>query len=355
MKGKRVLIAPLDWGLGHATRCIPIIQSLLQAECEVIIAGDGSSLELLKEEFPAFTFFSLPGYNPKYPSGNLMAMKMFLQLPHFLSVIKREHEIVERIVADNKIDLVISDNRYGCWSRKAKNIFITHQLNILLPAQISFLSPLLKFFVHKAIKKFDLCWIPDNGGDKSLTGVMSSPARFQHRFIGMLSRFTKCLPDQSFKYEVLVILSGPEPQRSLLEKILFDQICEVGFKTLMVRGVIGSSQIKNIHKHFQMVDFLNTAQLQAAICQSEIIIARSGYSTIMDLNKLEKKAIFIPTPGQTEQKYLAAVLSEKGIAYSTSQQKFNLVDALPLSKTFAGFGGPTENDLLKRAIEEVLQ
>jgi UDP-N-acetylglucosamine transferase subunit ALG13 len=320
-----------------------------------MIAGGCSSLQLLREEFPTLIFFSLTGYNPRYPSGNMMVIKMLGQIPHFFRVIKREHQELEHIVADNKVDLVISDNRYGCWSCKAKSIFMTHQLNILLPGYVSFFLPLLKFLIYRTIKRFSLCWIPDDGGDRSLTSVMSYPGKLPHRYIGMLSRFTKCLPEQSFKYEVLVILSGPEPQRSHLEKILFGQICEFKCRTLMVRGVIGDSQIKNINEYFQMVDFCNTTQLHSAICQSEIVIARSGYSTIMDLNKLEKKAIFIPTPGQTEQEHLATVLSEQGIAYSTSQQKFKLCDALLQSKTFTGFGRRSENDLLKRAIEEVLQ
>jgi UDP-N-acetylglucosamine transferase subunit ALG13 len=283
-----------------------------------------------------------------------MVMKMLAQTPRFFNVIKREHRQLERIVADNKIDIVISDNRYGCWSRKAKSILITHQLNILLPKQATIFSPLLRFLTRRMVKRFSLCWIPDNGGERSLTGVISYPGKLPNRYIGMLSRFNRCLPDQSFKYEVLVILSGPEPQRSILEKILYDQICDAGCRTLMVRGIMGHSQ-KNVNEHFQMVDFLKTSQLHAAICQSEIVLARSGYSTIMDLNKLGKKAIFIPTPGQTEQQYLAAVLMQQGIAYSTSQQNFSLRDALLSSKRFSGFEECSENDLLKQAIEEILQ
>jgi uncharacterized protein (TIGR00661 family) len=351
---KRVLVAPLDWGLGHATRCIPIINELLAFNCEVIIGSNGFALALLKREFPQLSFAELPAYNPAY-SNRSMVVSMMKQLPKFLKVMKREHEVIERIVDEFNIDIVISDNRYGCWSRKVKCIFITHQINILLPRSLAWFGGILNYFNHQAIKRFNLCWVPDYEGVGALAYKLSHNSDLKGRFIGTLSRFDKCLPEQSFRYKVLVILSGPEPQRSNLEKILITQIQGANLKALLVRGVLGDSKMK-INDQFEVVDFLESKQLNKLVCLSDMIIARSGYSTIMDLARLGKKVIFIPTPGQTEQAYLGMVLQEKGVALSAPQQNFNLINALAQASKYAGFSIiESDDDSLKSAIAEVVQ
>jgi uncharacterized protein (TIGR00661 family) len=353
---KRVLVAPLDWGLGHATRCIPIINCLLEYHCEVMVASSGAALTLLKMEFPALSFFELPAYDPIYSSKNSMIMRTIRQLPKFYKVINNEHRALQRIVRHQKIDILISDNRYGCWSNDVKkSIFITHQLNILMPSGFQWLAPIVNYFNQKSIKKFDCCWVPDHEGVRALTGKLSRHPNLTPRYIGVLSRFGKCLPEQDFRYKLLVILSGPEPQRTILEGILVKQIGDSKLPALLVRGVPGDERVK-INDQFEIINFLNSRQLNEAICLSEIIIARSGYSTIMDLATLEKKAILIPTPGQTEQEYLAITLQEKGIALSAPQLNFNLIDALTLVKTFTGFSKSTGSEpLLKKTIGELIK
>ena len=351
---KKVLITPLDWGLGHATRCIPIIRELQSRGCLVSIGGSGDSLTLLRKEFSSLTFFELPGYNPVYPSTGSMVWKMASQLPKFRKVIREEHECVERIIEENKIDLIISDNRYGCWSEKIPSVFITHQTNILMPKRFGWLAGIVRYLNNRMINRFTYCCIPDCPDGQRLAGELTSfgdhRVRTKVLYIGSLSRFKPTIQYEK-KFDVLCIFSGPEPQRSMLEKIVSDQLPSSGLKYFIVRGIFSSSSFEDKH----VVNFLATEKLQEAIEQSEVIIARSGFSTVMDLAALGKKAIFIPTPDQTEQQYLAATLMKKKVAFSMPQNKFNLATAWQESKSYSGFASPhDEKDLLEKMLDEIL-
>ena len=188
---KKILITPLNWGIGHATRCIPIIQLLLQNKAEVFVASDGAALLFLKEEFPALIFFELPAYNPIYPSGENMVLKMAMQLPKFTHAILQEQKAVQKIVKENKIDLVISDNRYGCYTKDCTCIFMTHQLSILMPKAAAVLGKMINYLNQKQIEKFDQLWIPDFEDKRNLSGDLSFGTIRNKKFIGQLSRFKK--------------------------------------------------------------------------------------------------------------------------------------------------------------------
>ena len=351
---KNVLITPLDWGLGHATRCIPIINELLNRNCNVLIGGCGDSLALLKLEFPRLTFISLPGYRPVYPLSGSMVWNMLKQLPKFLSAIKREHAVIEQIVKSSKIDVIISDNRYGCWSSAIPSVFITHQTNILLPKEFKWLTRPVRKFNLSLIKRFSMCWIPDYPDGRSLSGKLTSLGNKKHlirvRYIGSLSRFTLGTT-KGILYDVLCILSGPEPQRTEFEKIAVDELVRSGLRYYIVRGVVSEQN----NPTFSGANFLKGSDLQAIIDQSEYVLARSGYSTIMDLAKLGKKAIFVPTPGQTEQEYLAARLRTKAIAFSVAQRDFDMIKAWNSAQSYTGFNQfPGDAHLLTEALHEIV-
>lgn len=341
MNQKRVLVTPLDWGLGHATRCIPIIRILLKFGCEVFVGGSGHSLTLLQNEFPELVFVQLPAYDPVYPYKSSMAWTMLKQLFKFKKVISNEHRIVERYILINHIDYLISDNRYGCWSNTAHSVIITHQTNILMPPALRWLAGAAHYFNRRQILKFNQCWIPDSC-DHTFSGILSKNLKIKAKFIGPLSRFSRSSLIVK-KYDLLILLSGPEPQRSILEGLLMIQLSTVSLNVLFVRGV-GTEFSRAPSSQIEVVNFLQGTELQSAIEQSEIIISRSGYSTIMDLAKLGKKAIFIPTPGQTEQEYLAMRLKEKGVSYAMAQQDFDLEIALQESNKYSGFHGVDFNE-----------
>ena len=348
----RILIAPLDWGLGHATRCIPIIKYLLEKKCEVIIGADGRPLDLLKKEFPLCEFVIIRGYDISYPKNGSMVLKIAAQIPKILLGIKREHDQLKKIIKEKKIDAVISDNRFGLWSREVPCVFITHQLMVKSPFGEKIIHQLNK----KYISKFTECWIPDmkEGG---LSGDLAHkfPIPENAQYVGVLSRFFAKAQNDKYKRDLLVILSGPEPQRTTFEEKILKQIAanppvsqsETSPFTrgiLIVQGITEKNERINlpagqagISENVEMVSHLTSAELQREILSSEIILSRSGYSIVMDLAVLGKKAIFVPTPGQTEQVYLAKYFSEKKIAYSVSQNKFDLNFALQESKKYNGF------------------
>ena len=353
---KRILVAPLDWGLGHATRCIPLIRELQRQDCDIVIGGSGDSLTLLQKEFPHIPRFSLPAYNPRYPVNGSMALAMMTQLPHFCQVILGEHRAVAKIINDEKIDIVISDNRFGCWSKRIPSVFITHQSNIMMPQRFGFLQNVVRKLNERLMNCFQFCWIPDFPDEASLAGELIAfgtiATDVRTEFIGWLSRFQNEAYNQSAKYNVIAVLSGPEPQRTLLERAIVPQLRTSGLKYVVVRGLPSAEPSEN---EDGIVNFLGARDLGEYIASSEIVIARSGYSTVMDLMALGSKAIFVPTPGQTEQEYLSAKLMSKGIAFAMSQDRFDLATAMKESKNYRGFERTEKNDLLTKAIHKLLQ
>jgi uncharacterized protein (TIGR00661 family) len=351
---KTILITPLDWGLGHATRCIPIIHELLKRGCRVLIAGSGDSLLLLKNEFPDLTFFTLSAYNPLYSRSHNMVWKIVSQIPKFIEVIRKEHQQIQALVEKHKIDFIISDNRYGCWSAKIPSVFMTHQLNILMPAGLTWIEPLVRQVNKRLIKKFSTCWIPDYAEEaSSLSGKLSQHkgAPFHHfTHIGPLSRFRQANNAED-KYDLLCVFSGPEPQRNMFEGKVREQLRSSGLRYFVVRGLYAPTNSCEENG----VEFLDSEGLQTVISQSSMVIARSGYSTIMDLAVLGKKGILVPTPGQTEQEYLADRWKKKGVFYSVPQDSFNLRAVLEESKSYTGFSvGRSSSGKLSNALDELL-
>jgi len=352
---RKILVAPLDWGLGHATRCIPLIRALLKRNAEVIIAGSGASATLLKDEFPELKQYLLPGYNPRYssrPDDSAMVWTMGRQLPHFIKTINREHLQVNQLVKKEKIDVVISDNRYGCYSSAATSVFITHQPYILMPEKFKWMEPGVNFFNRRQIGRFNACWIP--APDGQLLGQML-PATLpgNYRFIGYLSRFTK--QPQETKYDIVVVASGPEPQRKMLVDMLRQQLKQSPWDVFLVQGIVRGQERIYAADNFTEANYLNSEKLCRLIQQADMVIARPGYSTVMDLARLGKKAIFIPTPGQTEQAHLAKRLMEQGIAFSMDQSAFNLATAVKKADKLSGFTNfAADNSLLEQAIQSIL-
>ena len=358
----RILIAPLDWGLGHATRCIPIIKYLLEKNCEVIIGADGRPLQLLQKEFPSLEFVVMPGYTISYPKNGSMVLKIASQIPKILSGIKKENEHLKKIIKEKKIDAVIADNRFGLWSKDVPCVFMTHQLMVKSPFGENLIHKLNKNY----ISKYSECWVPDRK-DSGLSGDLSHqfPLPENAKYIGVLSRFTSPLNPLSRGRgeggEVLVILSGPEPQRTVFEKKILDQLniplnppSKGELTALIVQGVTEKNERKTLSENVSVVSHLTSDGLQKEILSSDIIISRPGYSTVMDLAILGNKAIFVPTPGQTEQEYLAKYFSEKKIAYSVSQKKFDLKIALEESKNYSGFTEKYSGEDFKNAVDSFL-
>ena len=330
---KRILVAPLNWGLGHATRCIPIINALIDFGFEPIIASDGDALALLQKEFPDLFSIELPSYKISYPKRKVyFKLKLLKDTPKILKAIQAEKKATEHIVETYGIVGIISDNRLGVYNKKVPSVIMTHQLNVL-SGRTTWLSTLLH---QEFIKHFNECWVPDFEGDDNLSGKLGhgNLTEISIKYIGPLSRFIKT--DAKAVNKILVILSGPEPQRTLLGEKLLSELKNHTEKTIFVKGNVEKEQSIQVVGNITVYNFMTTKQLEKTINESELIISRSGYTTIMDLAKLGKKAFFIPTPGQYEQDYLAKRLCELNIVPYCNQNDFTL-DKLEQVKYFKGF------------------
>lgn len=329
----KVLIAPLNWGLGHATRCIPLIKYYLEQNNELLIASDGVALQLLINEFPHLKFYELPSYNIQYKRSNLI-WGMLTQSLKIINAVRSENKAIARIVSQQNIQLIISDNRLGCFHEKVKSIYITHQINLPIENRI---VQFFGNFVHRSfIKKYAECWIPDfETSEKSISGALSHPIpktlTQKIKFIGTLSRFTYSETKKIFS--LIIVLSGPEPQRTIFENILvaqvnnnFHSITEnEKFKICFVRGTQTENQ-KLIFKYsgVEIHNLLESQTLNQKILQSNFYCGRSGYTTLMDVIALKIPAILVPTPGQFEQMYLADFHRSSTQFVGTSQENFNL-------------------------------
>lgn len=326
--GKNILICPLNWGLGHATRCVPIIRSLCELGNKVVIAADKGPLAFLQKRFPDFEFIQFPGFEPKYSKSNTQVFKMMCLFPNALRCFRKDHKTVESIVKSHNIDVVISDNRFGCWSNEVRSVFITHQLHIQVPKLLKWTTPIINAFNNHYIKKYDEVWVPDHEYEPSLGGKLSHPASRYVRteYIGYISRFNsdnQDITEKTNKY--LVILSGPEPQRTIFEDIVIEQARHIKDKVLILRAKPDSCDLpKDIPANVSMFNHVDDDMFVKLVNSAENIICRGGYSSLMDLIKFDRTAFLVPTPGQTEQEYLAKHLSKKGCFYWCKQSDFQL-------------------------------
>jgi uncharacterized protein (TIGR00661 family) len=318
---KTILVAPLNWGLGHATRCIPIIKALQDNNFIPIIASDGIALDLLKKEFPYLKFLELPSYQIEYAkNGKYFKWKLLKNCPKMIEAILEEKRLVKKWVKKHDIDGIISDNRLGVFSKKVPSVFITHQLNVMT-GNTTWITSLLH---QNIIKKYTECWIPDTLGTPNLAGELSHLKNpdLNIKYIGPLSRLHPKKVET--KYDLMIILSGPEPQRGLLEEKLKKEIPLYNGNVLFIKGIIEKEQKKEQIDNVTFYNFMHSRQLEQALNESKTIVCRSGYTSIMDLSKLNKKAFFIPTPGQYEQEYLAKKLKKEGLVPYIEQDLFNI-------------------------------
>lgn len=331
----RILVIPLDWGLGHATRCIPLIRELRLAGLEVLAAAEGRHAALLAQEFPGMEILPLRGYRITYSrKGKQFAYRILEQVPRILSSVRRENRWLAKTVIQHRIGAVISDNRFGLYHPGIPTVILSHQLLIKTPFGGG-MDRFLRRINYHYIQKFSECWVPDFQGPLNLGGDLSHPEPLPRnaRYLGAWSRFEP-LEGLARPYKLLALISGPEPQRTMLESLLTPQILELNLPALIVRGKPGDTDRQQLSSQVEQVSHLGSRELNEAIQSCELVISRSGYTTLMDLVKLKKKAILIPTPGQTEQEYLGSYLLGRGVFLSLPQEDFRLAGALEQARNF---------------------
>lgn len=317
LKDKTIFISALDWGLGHATRCVPVIRELKENN-KIIIGVTPLTKIIFDEEFPDLQKIEVPAYNITYSTLFPLWFKLFLSAPRLFLIIKKEKAFLEKIIDEYKIEVVISDNRFGLHSKKVLSIFITHQLFLKTPFANSFAQNLNK----KYILNFDEVWVPDFEDEKrSLSGELSHGTHFHKnvKYIGPQSRLTKEI--QQKKYDGLFLISGPEPQQSILKNEL---LCLAEKNPRCKFALVSTQNTKQETRNTEIFICPDKVKLSELINQSETIFCRSGYSTLMDLHALKKRKIILtPTPGQTEQEYLAGYWQKKFGSIQLPQNKIN--------------------------------
>jgi predicted glycosyltransferase len=346
LKNTRILLAPLDWGLGHATRCVPIIRYLQELGCEVVLAADGAVATLLLNEFPDIRIVQLKGYNIRYGKGASLFFNLLQQLPGIFKSIRYEQQWLQSFLTTETFDLIISDNRPGFYSRSVPSVYITHQL-LIRSGKGNGMNRLLQRLHTAYMKKFNAVWVPDTAGPLHLAGELSHPAKplLQPVYLGLLSRMQRVEVQE--QHDLLILLSGPEPQRTILETQLVQSLQQFSGKAVLVRGLPNATTTLQVPASVTVYAHLPAHELQQQICAASLVVCRSGYTSLMDLVHLQKKAVLIPTPGQPEQEYLAMHLHSLQLFPSLTQAEASVEKIMAVAATF-NYQQPFTADLFEQ-------
>ncbi len=321
----------MNWGIGHATRSLPIVNELISNEFNVVICSDGEPLAWLKNELSGVIFEELPSYQISYTSS--VIPWYFASLPSLAKSIRAENRFLEVLVEKYSADFVISDNRLGFYSRRVPSYYITHQLSILVPRFSKIASRLHAYFINK----YSEVWIPDSPHLK-LAGELTEnkKVKIKHRYIGTLSRYSEFSKVEN-KY-VLAILTGPIEVRIDLLELLKSQAIE--------RLIIVGAPEDRVDEENQIFGIISKSDLEVWLKKAEIIISRCGYSTLMDLLQLKIPALLLPTPGQYEQEYLASLHQNSRYWVIQNEKEFNFSKALEKLKNEYAAPEDTRNELM---------
>ena len=321
----------LDWGLGHVTRSVPVISSLLEQGHAVTLGGSGFGKELLRVHFPHLSIVDLPSYRVNYRI-NPFWWGMVLQLPRINKAIQKEKRIIKNWALKERPDIIISDNRLGLFHSSARCIYMTHQLQVPFGA----LGAVASLIHRRYIYRFQELWIPDDRS-QPLSGKLSSGSEAHGlpvKFIGHPSRFGQS--QEKGDGSVLILLSGPEPRRSSLEERLLMQTAKMREQTFtLVRGT-EAPLVASASENVRVLNWTSGTQLEELLRSCSVVVARSGYSTLLDLCHARKPLIAIPTPGQGEQVYLGKMHSEAGRILCAHEDDIDLEKEVAHARSFAG-------------------
>jgi UDP:flavonoid glycosyltransferase YjiC (YdhE family) len=353
----RVLFAVGSWGLGHATRDLPLIRGLQDAGHTVTIVGSGASLRLLRSELgERCDFVEFPGM--RVPLGRTpfrFYLKYTLLLPLIWWDTIRQHDQFETLLRRRRFDVLISDNRYAAWSRQLPSYLIAHGLRFIAPGRKKLLERGLEWFNAAWFRPYRRILVPDFERN-DLSGDLSHGLHFyprdQVRYIGLLSSVrARNLP---VDLDVFVSISGPEPQRTILERTIARQLPAVPARGLVALGRPGSRARTRVNG-WEIAGYLDRREQEEAMNRCRLAVVRAGYSTIMELAELYRAAVLIPTPGQTEQQYISHYQAEAGHHFSAQQDTFDLAATLAAGMPAWCYEPPHLTDVsVQRFLDEVL-
>jgi len=354
-----VLVSPLNWGLGHATRDIPVIHELTKRGHDVTIAACGNALSALQREFPDCRFIDFPDYPAPYSTGSLFLPKFCAYLPLLLRALAAERRALGRILDQDPYDLIISDNRLGVYSDRVPSLFNTHQIHFHFPAVIWPVELFALLLNRKLHSRFDRVIVPDNPpGPGSLAGKLSRPllsASLRHiYFAGILATARKMEVEEDLDY--LVIISGPEPQRTIFEQMVLPQLPDLSGTKMVLLGSPAGHTATCPDPDTTIQSYVDTSEKISLLNRAKFVICRSGYTTMMELAEVQKQhGLFVPTPGQTEQEYLSSYYQQKGWFLSQNQYRLDLARDVAAAQPYSGFPRmPSTTQNVQALYEEVL-
>ncbi|MBP5247848.1 MAG: glycosyl transferase family 28 [Fibrobacter sp.] len=355
----KVLVSPLDWGLGHATRTIPIIEEFLLRGCTVELAVSGRVGALYKGQFPDLKQIEIPGYDIRYPSCGFAMPFWLLRNGHrLMNVMRQEEKNAEELVEKNGYDVIVSDNRFGFRSKKAYSIYMTHQLDIAFPGPFATFEKVGIAWHAKKMSRFDAVWVPDFAEYPGMAGKLSHVPFANVEYVGPLSRFASLQflnQEWQKKYRFVAILSGPEPLRSSFENSILKAFEKIPGNHALIRGLPGDSKFPQAPSNVTLFNHLETADFAKIVQSAEHCISRPGYSTVMDMVYLGADCIFVPTPGQTEQVYLGKMLHRAQTAGLVLQSKISAKSLeLAAKENRRGWNFATSGNALSKAIDRVM-
>mgnify|MGYP001599978258 CR=1 FL=1 len=347
--GARILVAPLDWGLGHASRCVPIVRALIEHGAVPVIGADKGPLALLREEFPQLEYMRIPGVEVRYAKGRSQIWAMAKQFPAMLRSVRAEKQLFDRLLKGLRLDAVISDQRFGIRANELPCVIITHQLFPFTPV----LQGALRRMNRRSVERFHRCWIPDVPEMPGLAGELSHGHHLpgNARYIGPVSGLgSSDTPATSDPHRVVAVISGPEPQRELFEQEVIKQLLAIEGRHLLVSGTPGQKEERQ-EGSIRILPHLQASDLCNALLGAELIVSRTGYTTLMDLNALGRTALLVPTSGQPEQEYLGRLHAAKGGHAVQRQHELDIAKGLEDPPRNAGPPGST--DLLVKAFGDL--
>ena len=342
----KVLFAICSWGLGHATRDLPLIREILKAGHSLTLVGRGRSLNLLRDELKnSCRYVDIPDYSSVYSKKDFSVAKFLSYFPIYMNEIVKEHSRIKKLIKAEKYERIISDNRFGVCNKKIPSYFISHQLRFIAPGRIKLFELATEGFNYSFFKEsFSMFLVPDNE-ENSLSGDLSHNLKYFKKsrveYLGILSNLKKRKVREDIDY--FISLSGPEPQRTILEKKILEQAPSLKGKVVIALGK-PEYQEERILDHLHIFGYLERKKQEEIMNRAKLVITRSGYSTLMELAALGKKALFIPTPGQTEQLYLANYHKKRRNFYSVSQAHLDLVKDVEEAKEYKGLSCEVQMD-----------
>ncbi|MFO7769437.1 MAG: glycosyltransferase [bacterium] len=359
----RVFYAVLDMGLGHATRSLPVIRALEEEGCRVTVGSAGSALSLLRRECPDRESVGLPPYALRYGRRGAGLPGLILQAPRMLRTIQQEHETLLRLVEELGAERVVSDHRYGCWHPGVPSYFLTHQLRFIAPGTLRPFEVVGGLFNARYHRRFERVLVPDlpdeEGGLLSgrLTRGHRGADRSRHVFTGPLSRLVPGEGgEEGGPLDLFVSISGPEPQRTILEHLVMQQIRSLPGRREVALGLPGGTGREEPEEGLVVHEYLDADAMLSRMRRARMVVCRSGYSTLMELAALGGKALLVPTPGQTEQLYLARRAARRGWVHTVQQAEMDLPRDLERARESGGIPiGYRPRESARRACEIILE